>query len=334
MEIYTKHMFCDRIKEKWNKVVGMPRKAREKNSEAIYHIMCRSVSEILLFRDDKDKDYYLRILKNNADKYRCSIYAYCLMSNHLHIHLDPKGYDISKFMHSVNTSYVLYYNKKYNRHGHVFQERFQSRIIDSDRYNLVVSAYIHNNPKDIVKYSGRVEEYEYSSYGIYLGIRKNLNNLVDLSFIQGMMGMGKKKTFAGKYRRFVAKQEDMESLRQFKEDNVEAVQNEYISGRKTLIRGLTPAKVIEYITGKLKHPKNNILNAQRRNKLSEFRAFTAYVLRVLCGLGYRQICENIYNITISGCSRLCNKGFELTSRHGLVYADIFDELAHVNYFSA
>jgi putative transposase len=74
----------------------LPRKAREKHSEAIYHIMCRSVSEILLFRDNDDRDYYLKLLKRYADKYRCSVYAYCLMSTHLHIHFDPKGYDISK----------------------------------------------------------------------------------------------------------------------------------------------------------------------------------------------------------------------------------------------
>jgi len=50
------------------------------------------------------------------------------------------------------------------------------------------------------------------------------------------------------------------------------------------------------------------------------------VLRVLCGLGYKQICEVIYNITISGCSRLCDKGFKLVSQQRLIYADIFNEL--------
>ena len=93
----------------------MPRKAREKHNEAIYHIMCRSESEFLLFRESIDKDYYLGLLKKNSDKYKCSIYAFCLMDNHLHLHLDPKGFDISKFMHIMNTSYVLYYNRKYKR---------------------------------------------------------------------------------------------------------------------------------------------------------------------------------------------------------------------------
>ena len=177
----------------------MPRKSREKHNRAIYHIMCRSISEILLFRDNDDKFYYLSLLKKNTDKYKCSIYAYCLMDNHLHLHLDPKGYDISKFMHSINTAYVLYYNKKYKRHGHVLQERFQSRILDSDRYNLAVSAYIHNNPKNIEVYTGREEEYKYSSYGIYLGLRKDEHKLVDINFIKSLTGISNKRKFTEIY---------------------------------------------------------------------------------------------------------------------------------------
>ncbi len=304
----------------------MPRKAREKHSGAIYHIMSRSESEFLLFRDNADKDCYLVLLKKNANKYKCSVYAYCLMDNHLHIHLDPKGYDISKFMHSINTSYVLYYNKKYKRHGHVFQERFQSRILDSDRYNLAVSAYIHNNPKDIEGYAGKEEEYKYSSYAIYLGLRKDEYKLIDMSFIQRLIGTDSKQRIAGKYYSFVAGQRGVESLKELKEDFIETVENEYISGRKTIIREISPSKVISYISNKLKIPMKSIITSQRKQKLQEYRAFTAYVLRVLCGLGYKQICEMIYNITISGCSRLCNRGYELSNIEELIYAKIFDEL--------
>ena len=125
----------------------MPRKAREKSPESVYHIMCRSESEFLLFRDDEDKDYYLDLIKRYTDKYKCSLYAYCLMDNHLHLHLDPKGFDVSKFMHSLNTAYVRYYNKKYQRHGHVFQERFQSKILLTDEYNLILG----------IVYAGKLE---------------------------------------------------------------------------------------------------------------------------------------------------------------------------------
>jgi len=125
----------------------MPRKAREKSPESVYHIMCRSESQFWLFRDDEDKDYYLDLLKRYTDKYKSILYAYCLMDNHLHLHLDPKGFDVSKFMHSLNTAYVRYYNKKYQRHGHVFQERFQSKILLTDEYNLILG----------IVYAGKLE---------------------------------------------------------------------------------------------------------------------------------------------------------------------------------
>ena len=306
----------------------MPRKAREKHNEAIYHIMCRSESEFLLFRESIDKDYYLGLLKKNSDKYKCSIYAFCLMDNHLHLHLDPKGFDISKFMHIMNTSYVLYYNRKYKRHGHVFQERFQSRILDSDRYNLAVSAYIHNNAKNTEGYAGREEMYPYSSYGIYLGLRKNEHKLIDMSFIKDLIGANGRSKFAGKYYNFVTAQSKVLSLKDIKDQFIEAAENEYISGRRTVIREIAPLKVISYIANKLKLPTHNMITLPRKQKLQEYRAFTAYVLRVLCGLGYKQICETIYNITISGCSRLCNKGYELLNNSESMYSSIFNELAY------
>lgn len=307
----------------------MPRKPREKNSTAIYHIMCRSISESELFRDDEDKDYYLKLLKINSSKYKCSVYAYCLMNNHLHIHLDPKGYDISNFMHGLNTSYVIYFNKKYGRHGHLFQERFRSRIVDSDIYNLVLSAYIHNNPKDIEGYTGREEEYKYSSYGIYLGIRKDVWKLIDMSFIRSLFGIKNKRSFIRRYKEFVSKKNEEYRIDQYDLcENVDPVETEFTNCRRIIAREILPNKVIAYIASRLK--KIKLLSEKNTNnpnaKYSDYKAFTAYVLRVMCGMKYRQICEYLFDITVSNCSKLCNRGYELLEHGGLIYADIFNKI--------
>lgn len=303
----------------------MPRRARQKYPEAIFHIMCRSQSEFLLFRDCDDKDYYLNLLKKYTDKYRCSIYAYCLMDNHLHLHFDPRGFDVSKFMHSTNTAYVRYYNKKYNRHGHVFQDRFESRILDTDEYNLAVSAYIHNNAGDVEGYAGREEEYKYSSYGIYLGVKKDRLQLIDKSFMIGLFNNGEDK-FRERYFAFVSHQRDIGSFKQLKNKLASAIENEYVSGRKIIARDMTPSKVISYISGRLMIPGKAGAAAKGSRRLSEFRAFSAYALRVLCGLGYREICENLYNITIAGCSRLSKKGYKLLEDKNSTYGKLFEEL--------
>jgi putative transposase len=287
------------------------------------------ISETLLFRDEEDKDQYLYLLAVNANKYKCSVYAYCLMDNHLHIHLDPKGYDISSFMHSLNTSYVIYYNKKYDRHGHLFQERFHSEIVDSDRYNLALSAYIHKNPKDIPGYEGKEEEYKYSSYGIYLGIRKDIYRLVDVGFIRSLFGIKNKRRFVCRYKEFVSRCiEDCCIDQQIPNEMNDFTEIESSSSRRVITRERVPNKVIDYIASKLgsNNPLHNTSDSERRTASNDFRAFTAYVLRVICGLRYRQICEYILDLTISKCSRLCNKGFELLEQGEIIYSDIFNSI--------
>lgn len=303
----------------------MPRKGRVKHSESIYHIISRSVSEFLLFRDNADKEYYLELLKRYTGKFQCSLYAYCLMDNHLHLHLDPRGYDISKFMHCTHVAYVRYYNKKYGRHGPVFQERFESRILDTDAYNLTVSAYIHNNAKDIEGYRGKEHLYPYSSYGIYLGIRKDPLHLVDKSFIMDLFHTRDEKRFSERYQDFVAHQNETGIGRKKTEDLSKALENEYISGRQVILREKLPSRVIAYITDRLLGGKGEELIIQSGRRLSKYRTFCAYVMRVLCGMRYKEICQHLYNITVSGCSALCSRGFELVCGKG-EYRRIFEEL--------
>ncbi len=315
------------------KVTDMPRKPREKNTEAIYHIICRSISETMLFRDDEDKDYYLELLKLNSSKYNCSVYGYCLMSNHLHIHLDPKGYDISSFMHSINTSYVIYFNKKYDRHGHLFQDRFQSKIVNSDGYNLVLSAYIHNNPKDIEGYIGREEEYKYSSYGIYLGIRKDVYGLVDMSFIQSLFGIKNKRRFICRYKEFVSRNDGDNSVDKYNScENKYFAKNECTYTRRIIRREMAPNKVIDYIAAKLKllKPPKQDTSSSQKIVHNNHTAFTAYVLRVMCGMRYNQISGYLFNVTLSNCAKLCNKGYELLKSDLFNYSEIFNDLNFAN----
>lgn len=302
----------------------MPRRARKKHNEAIYHIMCRSSSEILLFRSDDDKQYFLGLLKRYSEKHKCSVYAYCLMDNHLHFHFDPKGYDISKFMHDLNTAYVRYYNKTYKRHGSVFQGRFESRIVDNDNYNFALSAYIHNNPQDIESFQGKEENYKYSPYGIYLGLQEDTLKLVDKSFMMGLFKQKDQEVFRRKDKEFVSHQRDVGEFEKLKKEMSDLKEYEYTSGRTVIVRDLSPAKVISYISGKLLG--NEKMQVRSRKKLHEFRAFTAYVLKVLCGMKYKEICNSIYNITISGCSNLCDRGFELLNLEDRKYVNIYEHL--------
>jgi putative transposase len=99
--------------------------------------------------------------------------SYCLMPNHFHLIVkQKKEIPVTQLLLKVSTGYSKYFNKKYNKAGHLFQERFRSIKIDSDEYLLWLSAYIHLNPKTarLVK---NVREYPWSSLGEYLEDREN-----------------------------------------------------------------------------------------------------------------------------------------------------------------
>lgn len=94
--------------------------------------------------------------------------AYCLMPNHIHLLVREKNEKgISKFMQKLMTSYTMYFNKKYDRTGAIFGSSFKARHVTSDTHLKYLFAYIHMNPKEIVK-TGKLKNYRYSSYPDYL----------------------------------------------------------------------------------------------------------------------------------------------------------------------
>jgi len=144
----------------------MPRKARKLSSTNIYHVMIRGNRKQDIFLEDEDRFRFVKILKKVKLKGEYELYAYCIMSNHVHLLIKEKDEQISRVMKRINISYVNYFNQKYRQIGHLFQGRYKSEPIESENYLLSVLSYIHNNPLNafIVK---NLEEYPWSSYYLY-----------------------------------------------------------------------------------------------------------------------------------------------------------------------
>ena len=167
----------------------MPRIAREKKSiDGIYHIIERGNEKKDIFNDDADRIKFLEILGRNKEKYGYKVYAYCLMSNHIHLLISSNGSDISQVMKSINVSYVIYFNRKYNRCGHLFQDRFKSEYIDSDEYLLEVSRYIHLNPVRAGMVTiEKLDSYLWNSFAAYIGEKNRVSIPIDTHFILGLL---------------------------------------------------------------------------------------------------------------------------------------------------
>lgn len=145
----------------------MTRPIRKKSGTGIYHVMLRGINRQDIFEDDEDYCQMLSILKGLTDRYDkqglrllpfCSFYAYCLMSNHVHLLLQEREEHISEVVKRIGVTYAHYFNKKYERNGHLFQDRFRSEPVDSIEYFVVLLRYIHQNPlkagivEDIINY--------------------------------------------------------------------------------------------------------------------------------------------------------------------------------------
>lgn len=124
----------------------MARLPRERSNTGIYHIMLRGINKQNIFEDDEDRFKFLEILKHFKGVCKYDLYGYCLMSNHIHILLKEREDSVSVAIKRISSSYVLWYNKKYKRSGHLFQERFKSETVNDDEYFIRVLRYIHQNP--------------------------------------------------------------------------------------------------------------------------------------------------------------------------------------------
>src|SRR5699024_7538730 len=123
------------------------RKARKKSRNGIYHIIMRGVNQQTIFEEDNDRQRFLDTLTRYKEISKYKIYSYCLMDNHIHLLWgESEEESVSEAMKRICSSYVHWYNAKYERTGHLFQERFKSENVEDKRYFLTVLRYIHQNP--------------------------------------------------------------------------------------------------------------------------------------------------------------------------------------------
>lgn len=284
----------------------MARTARLKADNAIFHIMCKSISEVNLFNDDEDKKKYLSLVKKYKKIFKIKIYGYCLMDTHSHFLIDANGADISKVMHGINFSYAMYYNKKYKREGHLFKDRFKSKIVQNERYLKTVSLYIHNNPTDIIGYKTCPEKYNFSSLGIFLGKNRDTFNLVDHEFIMSLFGRTVKSARKNYYNLiFRCNEEKLKEEIEFEDEKTL-----YESGRQILVRDFKPEDIIQYIATKMDIPKIYFFMKYRRS-LVAVKALAVVLMRSLCNLKASDICNIFGNITQSRVSKLSAIGIQL-----------------------
>lgn len=158
------------------------------SEDSYYHVYNRGVAKQSIFLDTTDHKTFLGYLKlyltardiNNKTRpsrqlrnyyQKLTLLAYCLMPNHFHLFVFQKDIEaMTEFMKSLGTKYSMYFNKKYQRVGPVFQGRYKAVMVESETQFIYLSKYIHRNPLEILPSGTDLDGYKYSSYQNYLGL--------------------------------------------------------------------------------------------------------------------------------------------------------------------
>ena len=160
----------------------MPRNHRSFSRSKVYHIIIKGLDDADIFYDNEDRVIFLEKIKYSKYKFKYQVYAYCLMTNHVHMVIKVDNDNLSKAIQSLNIRYSRYFNKKYDRKGNFIQNRFFSKNIENQKYFLDVCRYIHRNPEK----AGIEKAYNYrwSSYHEYLEKEDIINKKILMYYLE------------------------------------------------------------------------------------------------------------------------------------------------------
>ena len=165
----------------------MARGTRMEYYGGIYHVIARGNNREYIFKEDRDKGYFIKVLKDAiADDFQ--LYGYVLMDNHYHFLIQRYNKELQAIMHQINNKYSKYFNTKYKRMGHVFQDRYKAILVQDERYLLSLIRYIHRNPVR-AGLCWNVSDYYWSSNFFY---ENNRSSFVAIDLVLNMLSSDRK----------------------------------------------------------------------------------------------------------------------------------------------
>ena len=149
----------------------MPRHARLDAPGTLHHVMGRGIEGAKLFRNRFDREDFIERLAELCRERYFAVYAWALMSNHFHLLIRTKDPPLSTGMRKLLTGYVINFNRRHKRMGHLFQNRYKSIVCEEDPYLLELTRYIHLNPlrKGLVPGMDELKKYPWTGHSAVVG---------------------------------------------------------------------------------------------------------------------------------------------------------------------
>lgn len=180
----------------------MPRQSRLDAPGTLHHVMGRGIEKTAIFRNEEDRKDFLNRVAVLCQEKAWKVYAYALMDNHFHLLIRTDRQSLSCSMKKLLTGYVVNFNRRHKRYGHLFQNRYKSIICEDDPYLLELTRYINLNPlrAGVVKGMGELTRYAWTGHAALVGRIKREWQETDT--VLGYFS-SRRKTAAIKYEAFV-----------------------------------------------------------------------------------------------------------------------------------
>jgi len=149
----------------------MGRMKRVSHPGLVVHVVNRGNNRQKIFHEEDDYRRYLSVVQHYKKKFGFHLFAFCLMTNHVHLLIRVGEKSVSKIMQSITLAHTKHYHFKYSGCGHVWQGRFKSPVVSDDDHLLTVMAYIEQNPVR-AKMVPRVDDYRWSSFKMNASFRE------------------------------------------------------------------------------------------------------------------------------------------------------------------
>ncbi len=235
-----------------------------------------------IFREDEEYRRFENILAQGLEQYSVALHAYCWMRNHVHMALQVNDQPLSKLMQNISQRYTHWFNKQYDRVGHLFQGRYKAILVDKDAYLSELIRYIHLNPVRANIVTDPID-YQWSSHGAYAG---HVQGPPWLTVARGLGQFGKTELVArAAYLRFMGQATEEELLEQIRHGNKEGrilgdedfIKDVLTQNRETVSAEISIEELVDAVAHFYQVSPLEMRSASRARHLTEARAMTTLI---------------------------------------------------------
>lgn len=300
----------------------MARQNRIEFPGAFYHVFARGNNKQKIFHDTQDYTVYLDRIERYHNRYKFILYAYALMSNHIHFAIETCEIPLSKIMQGIQQSFAQYVHKKKGSVGHVFQGPYRAVIYNKEEFILTLVRYIHRNPVEACLVE-RSEQYPWCSHSDYLKLthcsflnKKSVLELISSDeakaikmfnelVLKGQQSLEEFNFDDVKDRQIIGNKKFVKKIQDKIKNNLDIPEVD-LKEDLFLLRKKTLSEILKIVSKQTKVSADSLLSESRIRTITETRRIFAFISAKYTGYGPVEISKYL-KLDASSISRMIYK---------------------------